>query len=207
MAAELIPRLCALSKENTVRYWQQVRVEQVGATAASLTGVEFSVDPRAMASASIREEEARRTWKVTCLCAGKLPDVTMTRPIAGSLPAQPTLLLRSLLERCILHWTTARLLMPVFAVLIFFSRRPPSLSCSITQHPASQPLQCANASQTDRSLSCGWITREPNGTRCTASPVRGGGVWSRALFERHDVHDRAQIVQKEWASHEVLPTL
>ncbi|KAG5487895.1 hypothetical protein LSCM4_07576 [Leishmania orientalis] len=160
-----------------------------------------------MAGASIHAEEARRTWKVTCLCADKLPDVTMTRPITGSLPAQPTLLLCSLLERCILHWITARLLMPVFALLIFTSLKFPSLSCLIDQHPVSQPLQCAAASQTGRSLSCGWMSREPNGTCCRASPIRDGGVWSRALFERHDVQDRAQIVQKEWAPHEVLHTL
>ncbi|KAG5507954.1 hypothetical protein JIQ42_07248 [Leishmania sp. Namibia] len=120
MAAELIPRLCALATENTVRYRQQVWVEQVGVTAVSLTGVEFSVDPRAMAGASIHEAEATRTWKVTCLCASKLPDATLTRPITGSLPTQPTLLLCSLLEGCILHWITARLPMPVFALLIFF---------------------------------------------------------------------------------------
>ncbi|KAG5512255.1 hypothetical protein GH5_07741 [Leishmania sp. Ghana 2012 LV757] len=120
MAAELIPRLCALAKENTVRYRQQVWVEQVDVTVASLTGVEFSVEPRAMASASIHEEEATRAWKVICLCAGKLPVMGRVKVTSGSLPTQPTLLLCSLLERCVLHWITARLLMPVFTLLIFF---------------------------------------------------------------------------------------
>ncbi|CAM41595.2 31-O-demethyl-FK506 methyltransferase [Leishmania braziliensis MHOM/BR/75/M2904] len=230
VAAEPIPWLCALAKENTARYGQQVWVEQVGISAASLSGAEFLVDPRVMAGASMYETEITRAWKDAALCR-QLSVVGRDNVTAGNLPAQPTLLLCSLLEKPVLQWLVTLLLMPALVLFVIFLLLSPSkrrhVRCDCV--PFAELLERSTLHMPDvamrRRITDGPIALvkvDVEGAEWDVLLGIADSEWRRIeqiVIEVHDVQNRVRrveqllrakgfqevhVAQEEWVSHNVL---
>ncbi|GET85723.1 31-O-demethyl-FK506 methyltransferase [Leishmania tarentolae] len=230
VAAEPIPGLCALARENTAPYGRQVWVEQVGVSAASVAGAEFLVDPRVMAGSSMYEAEITRAWKAASPFT-QLSVIARDNVISGNLPTQPTLLLCSLLEKPFLRWIAVVLLMPVLVLLTIFLLTSPSqrrrLRCECV--PFAELLDRSTSRMTDVAMR----RRVTDGPIALVKVDVEGSEWDvlqgiadsewrrieRLVVEVHDIQDRVfrverllrgkgfqevHVAQEEWASHKVL---
>ncbi|KAG5511706.1 hypothetical protein JKF63_07304 [Porcisia hertigi] len=230
VAAEPIPEMCALTKENTARYGQQVWVEQLGVSATSLNGAEFIVDPRVTAGASMYEREITRPWKAVSLCT-QLSVMGRDNVTSGILPAQPTLLLCWLLEKPVLQWVVVMLLTPALFLFLIFLLVSPSQRRRVRCDCVSfgELLERASSRMADvamrRRIAEGPIALvkvDVEGAEWDVLQGIAASEWKRIeqlVVEVHDVHDRVcrvvqflkakgfqqvHTAQEEWASHDVL---
>lgn len=230
VAAEPIPKLHALAQRNTARYRGHVWVEEVGVSATAQTGVDFVVDPRITAGASMYEADITRPWKAAPLCE-QLAILLGDNVRARSLPAEPFVRISALLRVPVLQWLILAALLPFLVLFAVFLLLGPvqkaTVRCACV--PLSELLTRAAAKMTDEAMRQrvlrGPITLMKVDVEGAEWEVLRGitdAEWQRVeqiVVEVHDVAGRVKDVerllrhhgfaqvqtsQEDWASHTVL---
>ncbi|KPI84425.1 31-O-demethyl-FK506 methyltransferase [Leptomonas seymouri] len=230
VAAEPIPFLHALAVHNTTRYHQRVWVEQVGVAASEQSEVDFVVDPRITAGASMFEADIIRPWKSTSVCV-QLSIVLGDNVRAKSLPAAPFLWVSALLRVPVLQWLVLTALLPFLVLFVWFLLLAPSQKATVRCAcvPLGRLLLCSAARMPDavmrhRVLNGPIALMKVDVEGAEWEVLRGitDAEWQRVeqiVVEVHDVEDRVcgvekllqhqgfksiRTTQEDWDSHGVL---